>query len=265
MVESMTGAEGAVSPAGEELWVVMPVYNEEEALPGVLAEWLPVLRRTVGAPFKLCVLNDGSKDGTLGVLEGLARANPEIVVIDKTNSGHGQTCVYGYRQALTAGAPWILQIDSDGQCDASFFPALWAAQHRSPVVYGYRRRREDGFARFLISRVLSAVIFATARVWVRDANVPYRLMAAATLRDVVDAVPSDFKLANVLMSVFHQAHYGIHWCDITFRQRAGGQASVKTAAFAREGLRLRAQLAAVSRTAGARGRLKAAPVGPEQF
>src|SRR5215467_324391 len=101
------------------LWIVMPVYNEQESVGGVFAEWLPALRQ-LGISFTLLALNDGSIDDTLAILQRVARANSEVEVVDKPNSGHGPTCIVGYRHALAAGAEWVLQIDSDGQCDPRY-------------------------------------------------------------------------------------------------------------------------------------------------
>jgi dolichol-phosphate mannosyltransferase len=221
----------------ELLWVVLPAYNEEEALPKVLAEWVPVLR-SLAPSFKICALDDGSRDGTGAVLDAAGASTPELVVVHKANSGHGQSCVDGYRRGLAAGADWILQIDSDGQCDAAFFEAVWRARQAHPVIYGFRRWREDGRIRTLISRVLSATVWIATGTWVRDSNVPYRLMRADAVAPVVDQIPTDFHLANVLVSVLQQRRPGIHWVDIRFRERIGGVPSVKTIALVRHGVRL---------------------------
>jgi glycosyltransferase involved in cell wall biosynthesis len=227
-----------------ELFIVMPAYNEEASVALVVEEWLPVLRETVGGPFVFCALNDGSKDRTLACLQELAAKHPEVLVVDKPNSGHGQTCLEGYRRALTAGAKWVFQMDSDGQCDPRYFPALWAARLDSPVVYGYRARRDDGLPRYLISRVVSGVTLAATGTWVRDANVPYRLMHAETLAGLVDDVPKDFHLANIMLAALHQERHGIRWLDIGFRQRFGGVPSVKAYSFAKQGMKLFQQLRA---------------------
>jgi dolichol-phosphate mannosyltransferase len=105
------------------LWVVMPVYNEEEAVGAVIAEWQKALIAS-GLNYTFCILNDGSKDNTLQILEECAQHNSNIKVINKSNSGHGQTCVMGYQMGLEAGADWIFQIDSDGQCDPQYFDAI---------------------------------------------------------------------------------------------------------------------------------------------
>jgi glycosyltransferase involved in cell wall biosynthesis len=229
-----------------ELWVVMPVYNEQDNVEAVLREWLPVLRRH-SASFVLCVLNDGSRDRTLEILRSLEPEMPELKVVDKPNSGHGQTCITGYRLALEAGASWVFQMDSDGQCDPQFFPSLWQARSYAAALYGFRRTRQDGMHRLLISRVMSLVSALAFGVWVKDPNVPYRLMRADALAAVLPRVPAEFHLANVLVALLQQRAHGIHWQPIAFRARNAGDASVKALSFAKRGAELVRQLRAARR------------------
>ena len=232
----------------KELFVVMPVYNEEESITGVLHEWVPVLRSCT-KDFTLCVLNDGSKDRTLQILRELEKKIPELEVIDKPNSGHGQSCIQGYRTAVERGAQYVLQLDSDGQCDPSFFPAFWAERARHDVIYGFRNRREDGIQRYVISRFVSLYALLATGIWVKDANVPYRLIKRSALEEIVRMVPPSFNLANILVAVLHQRQYGIHWINIFFRKRSGGTASggKNVMFFVREGRRLYQQLKLAAR------------------
>jgi dolichol-phosphate mannosyltransferase len=225
----------------KNLWVVMPVYNEEEALPLVVNAWIPQLRKLL-PNFTLLILNDGSKDKTWQILEYLQATYAEIKAIDKPNSGHGQTCIYGYNYSLQQGADWIFQIDSDGQCDPMFFEKLLAQTTKHKAVYGFRMNRDDGFQRFLVSRVVSFFVFFATNYWIRDANVPYRLMHRSTLEKFAKEIPSDFHLSNILLAVLQKKYFGIKWVNIHFRDRCGGTPSVKTSLFAKHGLTLFKQL-----------------------
>jgi len=224
-----------------DLWVILPTYNEQDSIEGVLRDWASVLRATCPS-FVLCLLNDGSRDDTSSVAHGLCAELPELLIVDKPNSGHGQTCLAGYRLALDSGARWILQIDSDGQCDPSFFPSLWRARDTASTLYGFRRERRDGSLRVLASRLTTVVVWLASGVWVRDANVPYRLMRREAVAAVEAEVPADFWLANVLVSVLHEQRFGIRWTDIVFRARTGGVPSARPLAMARRGLELFFQL-----------------------
>lgn len=104
----------------DNLWVVMPVYNEQDCIEQVVHEWLPIFNKHT-TQFTFCILNDGSKDNTQQLLNQLAQQHTELKIIEKDNSGHGQTCVLGYKTAIENSAEWIFQIDSDEQCDPVFF------------------------------------------------------------------------------------------------------------------------------------------------
>jgi glycosyltransferase involved in cell wall biosynthesis len=231
----------------ENVWVIMPVYNEEEALPLVLDAWLPVLIRET-PQFTLLILNDGSKDGSLDIARKYEKNYPRIKIIDKKNSGHGQSCVLGYKTALEQGAEWIFQIDSDGQCNPAFYAEVVANAEDNKVVYGYRKTRADGFQRYLVSRVVSLFVFAATGVWVRDANVPYRFMHCTAIKDFIDAIPGDFYLSNILVSTLQAKNFGIKWVNIHFDDRCGGTASVKNSVFMKHGIRLFRQLRSFVRT-----------------
>ena len=229
----------------KKLYVIMPVYNEEEAIGGVLDEWFQELKKT-NIPFTLCVLNDGSKDNTLNILNEYAEKNTEMLIIDKPNSGHGQTCIYGYKLAIKNGADWILQIDSDGQCDPKYLPTFLKEAENNSAVFGVRKTRDDGFKRVVISKFVRLFIYFATWTWVRDGNVPYRLIHADVMAKIIDRVPVDFYLANIYVSVLVQRNGGIKWTPIHFRNRNGGSPSVKTFSFMKHGIKLFKQLRDVS-------------------
>lgn len=219
----------------------MPVYNEEEAISAVIDEWQAMLSSQL-SNYTFCILNDGSKDNTLSILKQYGDKYSEIKIIDKPNSGHGQTCIYGYKLALENNAEWVFQIDSDGQCAPEYFPEVLAAAESNKAVYGYRKTRDDGFKRSMISRFVTIFTYNATGVWVKDANVPYRLIHSSVMEKIVGRVPETFHLANILVSVLTKKIAGIKWVNIHFRDRVGGTPSVKTVSFVKHGFTLFRQL-----------------------
>src|SRR5271170_5756740 len=109
-------AQRTVPTPSPELVLVVPVYNEEDAIVPVLKEWRAELSRTVGEGlYAILVVDDGSTDATPARLAALDW--PELRVHRHSNRGHGQSCLVGYIEAEKMGAPYVFQIDSDGQCD----------------------------------------------------------------------------------------------------------------------------------------------------
>lgn len=227
----------------------MPIYNEEMNIESVLMEWLDELRKAK-ILFTIFAINDGSNDKTLRILKKIAAKENEIEIIDKKNSGHGQSCIYGYKYAVENNWDWIFQIDSDGQCDPKYLNYFLAATENNNVIYGKRKNRKDGVKRTIISRFLTLVIYIVSKNYLQDANVPYRLMKKETLSPILSKVPSSFYLANILIGVLQNMYYKIHWIDIGFRKRGGGEASLKSFAFLKQGINLISQLRSVLRDIG---------------
>ena len=223
----------------ELLYVVMPIYNEQASIGPVVREWKEMLTR-VAPDHRILILNDGSKDNTAQVLAEIAAQTPGVEVINKPNSGHGRTCIHGYGEAITRGARWIFQIDSDGQCDPQYFAAVWEKRQTHAAIFGKRVDRDDGAARKVISLFCRIATHIATGVPVRDPNVPYRLMRADVLGPAIAEFPQDFGLSNILVSVVLQKGLGpkMGFVDIGFRDRTGGEPSVKWMKFVTEGWKL---------------------------
>ena len=224
---------------GRDLIVVIPVYNEEASIGHVIQEWYAALE-ALNIDYRFLIVNDGSTDGTKAQLAHLKSQFPVIEVINKSNSGHGQSCITGYKAAISRQARWVFQIDSDGQCDPQYFPTCWQFREAFPVVFGQRLQREDGFFRSLISVFNRLAVWLATGVSVPDSNVPYRLMRRDVLATAVTQFPPNFYLANILIAVILKKGLAqnIKHVPINFRQRYGGEASVKWVKFATLGWEL---------------------------
>jgi dolichol-phosphate mannosyltransferase len=213
---------------GVELAVVMPIYNEEVNIAGVVTEWVTELRR-LGISFELLAVNDGSRDGTSVELEKLATKYPGCVThASKTNAGHGLACRTGYLLAITRGVEWTLQIDSDGQCDPQFFAAFWKAREEADAIFGMRTSRDDGFSRVLISGLARVTTSMLCGIDLKDANVPYRLMRTSVLAEALKRVPDDFDMQNTAVTLALRRRLAVRWkyVPIHFRDRRGGTNSI---------------------------------------
>lgn len=204
-----------------KLVLVMPAYNEAANIRQTLEAWLPVVE-AVSPESRLLLVDDGSSDTTLAIACALAQTHPALLPITQPNAGHGAAVLHGYRHALELGADYVFQTDSDGQTLPSEFSAFWARRDAAMVI-GVRKGRQDGLGRVFVTKTLRLVLFLTFGVWAQDANTPFRLMRAETLAPLLERIPPNYNLANVLLSVLYlRKKLPVVWLPITFRPRQGG-------------------------------------------
>lgn len=210
----------------DTLYIVIPAYNEEMNVEAVAREWHEVAA-SCGDASRLVIIDDGSKDGTYARLCALAQELPQLIALTKPNGGHGATVLYGYQYALKAGADYIFQTDSDGQTLPAEFPAFWAKRREYDAIIGNRSKREDGFARIVVTKVLKAVLFCIFGLAITDANTPFRLMNRRVMETYVPRIPEGFNLSNVMLSVLLlHGKEKVLYLPITFRPRQGGVNSI---------------------------------------
>lgn len=210
----------------DKLYIIIPAYNEEANIRSVIAQWHPVVEKT-GQGSRLVVIDDGSRDHTYQTASELKKQYSQLVVLTKENQGHGATVLYGYKYAIRKGADYVFQTDSDGQTLPSEFSAFWKNRGKCGLLIGQRVHRGDGVSRLFVTRVLRLVLLVVFRVWIKDANAPYRLMRCSQLQEVLKKVPKDFFLSNVLITVIYtKKRLGVHYYPISFLPRQGGENSI---------------------------------------
>lgn len=210
----------------DNLYIVMPAYNEQDNIKDVVEEWYSVVKK-IGEDSRLVVINDGSKDNTLEILNSIQSSYPQLVVLDKPNSGHGSTVIYGYEYAISKNPSYIFQTDSDGQTLASEFWNFWEERMNYDAQFGFRKKREDGLSRWIVTKTLRMIVWSIFKTWVTDANTPYRLLKTSVLKEALRYVPNDYNLPNVIISTYIvKKHFKYRFERVTFRPRQGGVNSI---------------------------------------
>ncbi|MDP4093075.1 MAG: glycosyltransferase family 2 protein [Bacillota bacterium] len=210
----------------ENLYIIIPAYNEEENIEAVAREWHEVAA-SVGGGSKLVIIDDGSRDNTYRKLCELKETLPYLEPITKKNSGHGATVLFGYKYALENKASYIFQTDSDGQTLPSEFWPFWEQRTSYCAVIGHRNQRQDGFSRVFVTKTLKLVLKLIFGLSITDANTPFRLISADTLERHINRIPKDFNLSNVMLTVsLIEANENVKFIPITFKPRQGGVNSI---------------------------------------
>lgn len=210
----------------ENLYIVIPAYNEEMNIESVAREWHTVVEK-IGGDSKLVIIDDGSKDNTYKKLCLLKEELPYLQPVTKPNGGHGATVLYGYHYALEHNADYIFQTDSDGQTLPSEFEQFWDMRKEYSAIIGHRNTRQDGFSRIIVTKTLKVVIRIIFGETITDANTPFRLMNNDVLKKYIKKIPKDYNLSNVLLTVLLiKGREKVKFIPITFRPRQGGVNSI---------------------------------------
>ena len=213
------------------LCVVMPVYNEREAIGGVLEKWVRALD-ALGIDYAIRPYNDGSRDDSLAVMKEVAavlnQGGTKVDVRDKPNGGHGNTILKGYREAAADGFGWVFQIDSDDEMGPECFPELWRRRNDFDFLVGIRDGRVQQLPRKIVSFVsrLCVRLFYGKAVW--DVNTPYRPMRVSAFGDFFSSIPPSTFAPNVILSGL-AARYALRCFEMRVPQhdRTIGEVSIK--------------------------------------
>lgn len=177
--------------------MVLPVFEEAERIEEVVREWQAALDR-LELDGSIRVYDDGSRDGTAGVLDRLQPRCPRLEVVHQVNRGHGPTVLRGYREAR---GPWIAQADGDGEVAAGEFEKLWCRRREAPLVLGWRVGRKQSPDRRLTSAGARLLLAWTGRSRPpRDGNGPFRLWSGAVLRELIEDLPEFVVVPNLVLT-----------------------------------------------------------------
>ncbi|HEX8560384.1 MAG TPA: polyprenol monophosphomannose synthase [Pyrinomonadaceae bacterium] len=210
--------------------IVVPTYNERENVGPLVAE---LLRVAPGAD--VCLIDDGSPDGTAAHAESLFGGEPRFSVLGRAGRprGYGRSLLDGYRRALEAGYARLVQLDADFSHDPRVVPVLIEASRRADVVIGSRYCEGGGVAnwplrRRALSRFANAYVCRITGLRVRDTTSGFRCYTRRALARLLEAGVAGEGYAFLVESSYRAARAGLSVAEapITFTDRREGQSKM---------------------------------------
>ena len=211
------------------LSIVMPAYNEEACIEDVVNGWTNLLDEQFPTEItRLIVVNDGSKDKTGAILDQIKPKYPKLIVVHQPNGGHGNAVVNAYRQSVAIDSEYVFQTDSDDQFVTDDFMKLWARRYESPFILGCREVRYDALARLVITRILRLSIALIYGTYIKDSNIPFRLIRGSYLNRLLAQLPTPTPFApNIFLAVMaKKAGNNLFDIPITHKERLTGEVSI---------------------------------------
>ena len=216
--------------------VVVPAYQEEQALPGTLKEL-----RDVVPELDVLVVDDGSRDATAKVA---AAATDVTVARLPFNLGVGAAVRTGLRYAVDNGYHRVVVVDADGQHDpATISTLLGALDEGADMVIGSRFRDGSSFA---VGRTRGRAMKSLHRVvrWqtgqsFTDTTSGFRAFDAPVVAMLARDYPVEYLADTVeVLLMVCRAGYKVVEVPVAMRTRAGGQPSTRHLQLAYNYLRL---------------------------
>ncbi|HWG95232.1 MAG TPA: glycosyltransferase family 2 protein [Mycobacteriales bacterium] len=202
--------------------VVVPAFNEQECLPGVLAELAAALPQA-----DVLVVDDASTDRTRQAALG---AGVRVLSLP-INLGVGGAMRAGYRYALRFGYDVVLQVDGDGQHDPRDAPALLAAlDDGADVVIGARFAGTGEYdvrgPRRWAMRLLASSLSRRTGTRLTDTTSGFRACSRRAVALFARHYPAEY-LGDTVEALVLASRSGLRVAQVpvTMRPRAGGRPS----------------------------------------
>lgn len=210
-----------ISDSRPQISIVVPAYNEEQALP-IFFEEVEKIKNQMQLTFEYIFINDGSKDKTIEVLKSLSQSNATVHYIDFSRN-------FGKEAALLAGLKmstgnFVAVMDADLQDPpemlTEMYQLLLAGEYD---VVGTRRVSRDGepVLRSMFARLFYWMINKISSTEMVDGARDFRLMT----RQVVDSILSLEEYNRFSKGIFSWVGYRTKYLEYKNRQRVAGETS----------------------------------------
>ena len=214
-VEATPGRSSVSDETATGLTVIVPAFNEEHGIPGVI-EWIQEAFRPSDVLYEIVVVDDGSDDRTAQVAE----ASGARVLRHPSNRGYGEALKTGIRHAAHDR---IAIIDADGSYPADQIPSLAGRLARADMVVGARTK--SGAAIPLTRR--PAKLFLTwLASYLTDSRIPdlnsgLRLFRRRLALEFLHILPSGFSFTTTITMAALNNGYVVEYVPVDYLKRTG--------------------------------------------
>ncbi len=189
------------SPSGPthphpELSILVSCFNQAEVLEPALRECLRIVGSLVPS-FETLIINDGSTDGSIRILDRLRKEFPSVRVTHQLHSGRARAIRRGYD--LARGLH-VFQIDLNEPGWVADFPRFWAMRDRYALVLGHHPDRGGRLRRTLQwFQALWVQLWFGAELVEPDAT--YRLCRRDVALHYLQQIPKDYEGVDLGMTL----------------------------------------------------------------
>ena len=202
------------------LSIVVPCYNEQEALPLFYKELSKTIKKMSDIKFEIILVNDGSKDKTLEVMHKLSSKDSKIKYISFSRN-------FGKEAAMLAGldystGDYVTIMDADLQDPPSLLPEMVRLiEEEGYDVVGTRRvtRKGEPPIRSFFARLFYKIINKLSPVEMVDGARDYRLMT----RQVVNSIIELREYNRYSKGLFPFVGYETKWLEYENINRVAGE------------------------------------------
>ncbi len=206
-----------------EITVLVPCYNEQESLPHFYPEICKVAERMkagYGVDFSFIFVDDGSKDGTLGVLKELAAKDERVRYLSFSRNFGKEAAIFAGLQH--AAGDYVAMMDADLQDP----PRMLEEMYRGITEEGYdcvgtRRvtRKGEPKVRSFFARLFYKLINRISDTEIVDGARDFRLMT----RQMVDAILSMSEYNRFSKGIFSWVGFSTKWLEYENVERVAGE------------------------------------------
>lgn len=198
------------------LTILLPAFNEEEAITQVLDDILAVMEPS-NIPYELMVLDDGSTDGTRAACDARLKVK---VVTHQHNRGNGAARTTGVKAAR---GRYVLMMDADGTYPAADIPAMLKEAENADMVIG-ARTSEKGTLKVLRSSAKNLIRLLASymtQTHIPDLNSGMRIMRRELVPQFFSILPTTHSWVSTITMAFLSSGYTVKWMPIAYYKRIG--------------------------------------------
>lgn len=198
--------------------IIVPCYNEQEALPLFYQETAAVLKK-MGCSYELLFIDDGSRDGTLEILKGLAEEDEHVFYLSFSRNFGKEAAMYaGF---CNAHGDYVAVMDADLQHPPALLPQMMEILEGGgyDCVAPRRTRSGDPPVRTWFSREFYKIINRISDAEMVDGAGDFRLMK----REMAEAIVAMGEYNRFGKGIFGWIGFRTYWLPYENVERVAGE------------------------------------------
>ena len=199
--------------------VIVPCFNEEEALPYFYDEIVKISKLMQDVDFEFIFVNDGSKDKTLSVIKNLAKNDSRVKYISFSRNFGKEAAIYaGFQNCI---GDYAVLMDADLQDPPHLLPEMYKAiveEGYDSVATRRVTRKGEPPIRSFFARAFYKIINRISDADIVDGARDYRLMK----RSMVNAILSMAEYNRFSKGIFGWIGFDTKWIPFNNVERVAG-------------------------------------------